>query len=167
MTENIKKTILIFSFFIGLLVTSAGYNKTSLNTTIGKTIPEIADENINNALRQCEQDGKYILLSFWSTSDGLSRQSVNDYTSWLKSNGNNKIDLLSVNFDKSERLFQEIVKRDGLFSDMQFNVSGNQAYKLKNEFHLDDGYGSLLLDPNGKIIAHNPTREQLEDIVLC
>ncbi|MDE5553672.1 MAG: thioredoxin family protein [Muribaculaceae bacterium] len=166
MTENIKKTILIFSLFIGLLLTSSGFNRTSLNTSIGKDMPTIADEQINNALKQCENDGKYVLLSFWSTSDALSRQSVNDYTSWLKTNGNSKIDLLSVNFDKSERLFQEIVKRDGLNSDMQFNVSGNQAFKIKDEFHLDKGYGSILLDPSGKIIAHNPTREQLDDILF-
>lgn len=166
MAENIKKTILIFSLFIGLLLTSSGFNKTSLNTSIGKEMPSIADEQINNALKQCESDGKYVLLSFWSSSDALSRQNVNDYTSWLKANGNSKIDLLSVNFDKSERLFQEIVRRDGLNSEMQFNVSGNQAYKIKDEFHLDKGYGSILLDPSGKIIAHNPTREELENLTV-
>lgn len=165
MAENLKKTILIFSFFIGLLITSSGFNKTSLNTSIGKELPAIANEQINNVLKECENNGKYVLLSFWSTSDALSRQSVNDYTSWLKTNGNSKIDLLSVNFDKSERLFQEIVKRDGLDSEMQFNVSGNQAYKIKDEFHLNKGYGSILLDPTGKIIAHNPTREELNDIL--
>lgn len=166
MNGNLKKTILLCSFFVGLLITSAGYNRTSLNTNIGKPLPEITDAKINDALQQCERDGKYVLLSFWSTSDGQSRQSVNDYTSWLRNNGNGKIDLLSVNFDKSEGLFHEIVKRDGLISDMQFNVSGNTAYKIKDEFHLDNGYGSLLLDPSGKIIAHNPTREQLDDIIL-
>lgn len=166
MIGKYKNTILILSLFIGLLVTSSGFNKTSLNTSIGKNMPEIADAKINDALRQCEREGKYVLLSFWSTSDGLSRQSVNDYTSWLKTNGNDKIDLLSVNFDKSERLFEEIVKRDGLIDEMQFNVSGNQAYKIKDEFHLDDGFGSLLLDPSGKIISHNPTREELDEIML-
>ena len=159
-----KKTILILSLFIGLLVTSSGFNKTSLNTSIGKELPEIACDEINKVLEQCERDGKYVLINFWSTTDGSSRQTVNDYTTWLKTHGNNKIDLLAVNFDKSERLFKEIVRRDGLNDEMQFNVSGNQARQIMDEFHLEKGYGSLLVSPSGQIVYHNPTREDLSRI---
>ena len=159
-----KKTIVILSLFIGLLITSSGFNKTSLNTSIGKELPSIANDEISKAIEQCENAGKYVLINFWSAADGGSRQSVNAYTSWLNANGNNKIDLLSVNFDKSEKLFKEIVKRDGLIEEMQFNVSGNLARKIKDEFHLDNGYGSLLIDPKGQIIYHNPTAEDLNRI---
>lgn len=159
-----KKTIVILSLFIGLLITSSGFNKTSLNTSIGKELPAIADDEISKALEQCEHDGKYVLINFWSTADGGSRQSVNDYTAWLNTHGNGKIDLLSVNFDKSEKLFKEIVRRDGLNDEMQFNVSGNLAQQIKDEFHLDNGYGSLLIDPKGQIIYHNPTAEDLNRI---
>lgn len=159
-----KKTILIFSLFIGLLITSSGFNKTSLNTSVGKELPEISNNMISEALNQCERDGKYVLLNFWSSADGISRQSTNEYTSWLNKHGNGKIDLLSINFDKSERLFQEIVKRDSLNDEMQFNVSGNQAMQIKDDFHLDNGYGSLLIDPSGQIISHNPTPDFLRSI---
>ena len=159
-----KKTILILSLFIGLLITSSGFNKTSLNTSIGKDLPEIANDEISKVIEQCERDGKYVLINFWATTDGNSRQSVNDYTAWLNAHGNGKIDLLSVNFDKSERLFKEIVKRDGLIDETQFNVSGNQARQIMNEFHLDNGYGSLLINPSGRIIYHNPSPEDLSKI---
>ena len=161
-----KKTILILSLFIGLVITSSGFNKTSLNTSIGKEIPTIVDEEISNAIEQCERDGKYVLITFWSATDGESRKTTNDYTSWLNSTGIKKVDLLSVNFDKSERLFQEIVKRDGLNEDMQFNVSGNLAKKIKDDFHLDHGYGTLLIDPSGQIVAHNPSIDEVSRIVL-
>lgn len=160
-----KKTIVILALFIGLLITSSGFNKTSLNTSIGKELPEISSDKISDAIVRCERDGKYVLINFWSTSDGSSRQSVNGYTAWLNAHGNSKIDLLSINFDKSEKLFKEIVKRDGLIDEMQFNVSGNQARQIKDEFHLDDGYGSLLINPQGQIIYHNPTYEELNKIV--
>ena len=159
-----KKTILIFSLFIGLLITSSGFNKTGFDTSIGKVMPEIESEEINEAIKQSEKDGKYVLVSFWSVTDGESRKTTNDYTSWVRSNGNNKVELLSVNFDKSERLFREIVKRDGLDDEMQFNVSGNLARKIKDDFHLDKGYGTLLIAPQGQIVSHNPSTHELNMI---
>lgn len=162
MTVNIRQTILIAVLFFGLLLTSSAFNRTSPNTNIGKTIPEIANEDISLALKQCESEGKYILVNFWSASDGLSRQSANVYTSWVARHGDDRVDLLSVNFDKSEALFREVVRHDGLNEKMQFNVSGYQARRIMDEFHLHDGYGTLLIAPDGEIIAHNPTTRQLE-----
>lgn len=159
-----KKTILILALFIGLLITSSGFNKTSLNTSIGKLAPALAIDKIENVIDQSEQEGKYVLLSFWSTTDGASRMSVNNYNNWMSNRQPENVDFLSVNFDKSERLFHEIVKRDGLNSDQQFNVSGNQAKQIIRDYHLDKGYGSILISPEGKIVAHNPTNGDLAKI---
>ncbi len=165
MTGNIKQTILICSLFIGLLITSSGFNRTSLNTSIGKQMPTLAVDEIDRIIEQCEKEGKYVLINFWSTSDGDSRKTANDYTTWIDEDDiNSKIDLLSVNFDKSEKLFHEIVRRDGLKEETQFNVSGNQASKIIDDFHLEQGYGSLLIDPSGQIVSHNPSRSELERI---
>ena len=49
---------------------------------------------------------------------------------------------------------------------MQFNVSGNLAKKIKDDFHLDHGYGTLLIDPSGQIVAHNPSIDEVSRIVL-
>lgn len=156
-----KKTILLVVLFIGLLITSSGFNKTTLNTTIGKIAPSLSYDVIDNAIKQSEDEGKYVLLSFWSTTDGASRLSTNDYSFWLNNHNDSNIELISVNFDKSEKLFREIVKRDGLNDEQQYNVSGNLAQHIKDEFHLDNGYGSLLIDPSGTIVAHNPSTEEL------
>ncbi len=158
-----KKTILLLALFIGLLVTSSGFNSTSLNTAIGKDAPDIACQDIADAIRQCEDEGRYVLLSFWSSTDGQSRLSVNNYDAWLGNNKDAKVDLLAVNFDKSSNLFHEIVKRDGLDSYNQYNVAGETARQIMHDYHLDNGYGSLLIDPQGKIIAHNPTTETLAE----
>lgn len=160
-----KKTILIFSLFIGLLITSSGFNRTSLNTSIGKQLPSIANEKISDALARSESEGKYVLLNFWSAADGNSRRSAKDYTNWMLNNSEAAVDVLSVNFDKSEGLFREIVKRDGLVNDKQFNVSGYQAQQIIDNFHLNDGYGSLLVSPEGEIVAHNPTLSDLDHLI--
>lgn len=160
-----KKTIFILALFLGLLITSSGFNRTSLNTAIGKEAPELASYDINQAIKSSEKDGKYVLLSFWSSTDGQSRSKVNEYDSWLSGNDMANIDVVAVNFDRSEGLFREIVKRDGLSTSTQFNVAGDIARQIKRDYHLDDGYGSILISPEGEIIAHNPTVDKLDDIV--
>ena len=158
-----KKTILILALFIGLLITSSGFNKTSLNTAIGKEAPQIPSLEIQDVIKQSEKEGTFVLLSFWSASDGVSRMTINNYNTWLDDNNDAKLNLVALNFDKSSALFNEIVRRDGLQSEWQFNVAGELARKIKNEYHLDDGYGSLLIAPDGKIVAHNPSSEVLAD----
>lgn len=158
-----KKTILIFALFVGLLITSSGFNRQSLNTAIGKDAPEISNFDISETIKQCEDAGRYVLLSFWSSADGASRLSVNNYDAWLNHNRDANIDLLAVNFDKSSTLFNEIVRRDSLDNSYQFNVGGEVARQIRNDYHLDDGYGSLLINPQGMIVAHNPSTDVLAE----
>ena len=160
-----KKTILIITLFVGLLISSSGFNSHIFSTTPGALAPTVADKEINHIISQSESEGHYILLTFWSTSDGASRKNVNDYTAWIHSNNSSKIEMLSVNFDKSENLFREIVKRDGLDSQKQFNVKGSIARQITDEFNLNKGLGSVLISPEGKIVCANPTIEQLNAII--
>ena len=74
--------------------------------------------------------------------------------------------LLSVNFDRSERLFREIVRRDGLSAKSQFHVKGSQANQLIKDYHLESGMKSFLIDPEGRIVAKNPTEKMLKEIAL-
>lgn len=161
-----KKTVLLFALFIGLLITSSGFNRTSLNTSIGKSAPDLALDKIEQVIKQNEDSDKYVLLAFWSASDGASRAAVNNYNSWINNNRPANIDFVSVNFDKSESLFHAIVKQDSLDPSKQFNVSGNIARQIINDYHLDDGYGSLLIDPEGVIVAHNPTDSRLKEVAI-
>ncbi len=161
---TMKKTILIFALFLGLLITSSGFNRTGLNTAIGKLAPEIASFDIEQVIKNSEKQGRYVLLSFWSSSDGQSRRKVNEYDLWLSDHIMANLDMVAINFDQSEGLFREIVRRDGLSASSQFNVGGNTARQIIRDYHLDDGYGSILISPNGQIIAHNPTVGQLADV---
>lgn len=156
-----KKTILILALFVGLLITSSGFNSHIFSTTSGSLAPIVADKEISDIISQSESEGHYVLLTFWSSSDGVSRKNVNDYTAWLHANNNERIDMLAVNFDKSEKMFREIVKRDGLDGEKHFNVKGSVARQITDEFNLDKGYGTVLLSPDGRVVCVNPTPDQL------
>ena len=73
-----------------------------------------------------------------------------------------QICLISINFDQNNNLYKETVRRDNLNAIAQFNVKGEEAKQIKETFHLEDGYNTLLIDPTGHIIATNPSVQTLE-----
>ena len=160
-----KKTFIIVALFLGLLIVSAAFNKTERNTTIGKDAPEISVNTTDDTIDLTSLKGKYVLLSFWASDDARSREAVNNYTAWSNSHKDSNIRYVGINFDDSRTLFNEIVRLDSLNPVEQYNVRGNDAKEIEMKYQLDDGYGSLLIDPEGKIIAHNPTDSQLDELV--
>lgn len=160
-----KKTILILALFVGLLVISAGFNRQGVRTSLGRQAPDLAIGNIDSIISSNQRQGHYTLLTFWSATDASSRRAVNEYDAWLRNNNNNTLSIVSVNLDNSAGLFNEIVRRDKLSSETQFNVSGNEARRIRNQFELGSGYGTMLINPDGTIVAHNPPADSLARLI--
>ena len=72
--------------------------------------------------------------------------------------------MIGVNLDSNARMFEEIVKRDRLDRANQYNLFGEKAAFVVENFQLSDKVRSFLIDPEGRIIAVNPTPEQLSKI---
>lgn len=110
--------------------------------------------------------GSYVLLNFWAAKDAPSRLQTMEYTRSLsKITSEERFCFLSVNFDRSERLFREIVRRDNLNAETQFHAQGEEASKIIDAYRLDNGFQSFLIDPQGKIVATNPDPETVARIV--
>ncbi len=132
----------------------------------GYSIPELTLQRDNEMLSMQSVKGKYLLLSFWSSTDAQSRLACNQYDAYAKSFGEaGNLCLVSVNFDCSEGLFKETVRRDNLAAETQFNVKDEKAERIKKDFHLEKGFRSILVDTAGIVIATNPDRAALERIL--
>lgn len=163
----IKKTLILIAVFIGILFCAVGFADSQFRTAVGQKAPAlILPERAGYAPRTSLSDnlGKYVMLNFWKATDAPSRKAANEYTAWLRNHKGNKFRLLSVNIDETPQLFDEIVRRDSLIRTTQYHVSGDTARAIVDTYGLDKGLGSLLIDPNGKIISHNPTVKDLDDI---
>ena len=153
-----KKTITIIVFVAVLLTTVSAYTGKVVDASEGYTTPTLTITNNNETITLDMLKGKYVLLTFWASTDGISRVACNEYSAFLENASfEEKVCHLSVNFDKSKNLFNETVRHDKLNAISQFNVQGDEAEKIKDNFNLDDGYNTLLIDPNGRIIATNPS----------
>jgi cytochrome oxidase Cu insertion factor (SCO1/SenC/PrrC family) len=112
--------------------------------------------------------GEWVLVQFWSSADAASRISCKDYAKLGEKLSDDslkeKIHFLAVNFDRSERLFHEIVRRDGLDAKSQFFVEGSKANVLIKDYHLDSGMSAYLIDPSGRVVAKNPSEQRLIEI---
>lgn len=159
-----KKTILLIIVLTVMLVISVGYSDSRHRTAIGEPAPPLVLSRPDTTLVLRDAPGKYVLLNFWSSTDALSRQLINRYTAWLRANPDADLDLVSVNFDSSPRMFGEIVRRDGLMPATQFHVAGDTARVVASAYGLRNAYGSLLIGPDGKIVAHNPDEVTLTQI---
>lgn len=157
--------MLIIALFAVLLVSMSAHTERVFEATDGFSAPDITVENRHQSVSLSELRGKYVLVSFWASSNAQSRILASQYDAFARNINEERFCLLSINLDRSERLFREIVRRDNLSAESQFFVSGNDAAAISDTYHLSGGYQSFLIDPQGKILATNPSNSTLEKFV--
>lgn len=121
--------------------------------------------NKATSLSASDLRGKYVLVNFWDSHNAVSRIAAGEYDRYFRSHRNANLRLLSVNTDENRRLFDEIVRRDGLDSLTQFHIADVKARGISPGYHPEGGYSSYLLNPSGKVIAVNPTVQAVNRIV--
>ncbi|MDE6371572.1 MAG: hypothetical protein K2K92_08805 [Duncaniella sp.] len=95
----------------------------------------------------------------------MSRIAAGEYDRYYKTHPQSGLKLLSVNTDMNPKLFNEIIRTDGLDSLTQFHIRDIKARGLTPGYHPEGGYSSYLLNPSGKIIAVNPSVQSVQRIV--
>ena len=158
-----KKTIKFVVFFAIVLTLFSAYPDKVVDASEGYIVPSLTISNGNENISLDMYKGKHVLLTFWASTDGISRVACNEYSAFVKNVANKEqICHISINFDQNNNLFKETVRRDNLNAIAQFNVKGEEAKQIKETFHLEDGYNTLLIDPTGHIIATNPSVHTLK-----
>lgn len=128
----------------------------------GQLAPDFTVTRNDSTFTLQDLRGKYVLVDFWSSSDANSRIKSNEYNR-LPVYPSSRFERLSINFDRSEQLFDEIVKRDHLNKDEQYFATETDCDKIINSYKLSEGYNSYLIAPDGKIVAVNPDNTYLSD----
>lgn len=110
--------------------------------------------------------GQYVLIDFWSVTDADSRIRTADHSSWLREAGAEQVGHMAVNTDRNTALFREIMRRDGLDAKTQHSCyDATNPGRLTDDWHLESGLRSFLIDPLGYIVAVNPSRETFRQLV--
>lgn len=161
-----KKTMFIIVAFAVFLISVSAYSDKVFEASEGYIAPYFAVEKCDTVVSLDDMRGKYLLLTFWASSDAKSRIACQAYTHFARNNESEKqFCHLAINFDKSQKLFDEIVRRDNFRAESQYYVGRSDASKFIEDYSLENGYNSYLVDPQGRIIAKNPSTQFLTQIL--
>lgn len=145
-----------------MLFTSASSN----NGKGGIVGTQAGDFTISNAqgvqsLKQLR--GSYVLLTLWSSADVVSRLDNIRCDRYCAENGD--VVPLSVNFDRSRLLFDELVAADSLNASSQYFCERQDRAIFEKKWGAAQQYNSYLINPSGAVIAVNPTNQDLNRLV--
>ena len=160
-----KKAMGIVAFFAVLLLTVSARTERLFQAAEGFKAPELtiepADSSAGLSLADCK--GKYVLLNFWSSADAQSRIQAKDFDNLDGLYDAEQFRHVAVNLDHSRSLFREIMRHDGLNAEVHYYYAdAANSGRMTDDWHLESGFRSFLIDPQGHILAVNPTRETLD-----
>lgn len=153
--------VLIFAFTVWLFV-----ERVTRHTPELQSAPKLQSVTSGDTdMSLSELKGKYVLVNFWDSHNAVSRIAAGEYDRFYRSHRRRNLELLSVNTDRNRTLFDEIVRTDGLDSLTQYHIADVKARGITPDYHPEDGYSSYLINPEGKIIAVNPTVSAVEKLI--
>lgn len=154
-----KRALAYIAFFVVLGLLIAAYSERVVKADEGFTAPPI--EGLTRADSSTVSleglRGMYVLVNFWNSDNAVSRIAAGEYDRFARSETSKPLCLLSVNTDVNPQLFREIVRRDHLDEATQFHIADAEMRHRLAPYRLDRGYSSYLVDPQGKIVAVNPS----------
>ena len=156
-----NKTLLIIAIVGLLTLFTSAYYSAPADSRIGYKAPSLLLGDSNNDLSPLKQHrGEKILLTFWSSDDAQSRLDNMRYDRLSRSAGADYTHV-SVNLDRSESVFNQIVAIDNLDRSAQFCTAQDMQDDIIRSWRLEEGYHSFLIDPNGVIIGIDPDMTSL------
>lgn len=162
-----KKILLFIGLSVLMLVGVSGYNHYIEGSRPGLAAPLLRVANADTSVDLQSMRGQYVLLSLWASSDAASRELCNRYAAWdnaHRGSTRHPVEFLSLNFDENPALFRAIVRTDSLNPRTQFHIAGRQADSVRHAYHIRNTYGTLLINPEGRVVAVNPALSELNKL---
>jgi peroxiredoxin len=153
---------LLFILFSMLILQAAS----NAQPPVGSISPEIALPNANGTVTKLSSlKGKVVLIDFWASWCGpcrISNRSMNDLYDKYKDKG---FEIYAISIDASKKAWLSAVKQDNT-KWLQVNdtkaANGNQLTQTWNLHYIPS---TFLLDKQGKIVAENPEKKDLEKLL--
>lgn len=158
--------IAFFATLVVLLGMLTSSTDRAVDAAEGATAPVFKVERGDTLVQLDHLRGQWVLLQFWSAADASSRLAAREYSRIGARCAQGRLLHLAVNLDRSQRLFDEVVRRDGLDAKSQFHVADSAARAaLAGDYHLDNGMKAFLIDPDGRVAAVNPTSATIVELL--
>ena len=156
---NIKSVISLAVLTLFIFFASSGsYNPAE--SKVGSMAPNFTVANAHTTLSLQQLRGSYVLVTFWDSAEPQSRIANRQYDRLA---GKSLIHI-GINNDRSQAILGELCRIDHINPNNQFHadVDGH----IFEQWNQTDGeLHSFLIDPQGTIIAVNPSKAGLEEVL--
>jgi peroxiredoxin len=131
-------------------------------TALGQEAPEISLPDVNgDTLKLSSLRGKYVLVDFWAKWCGPCRRENPNVVNAYRKYKNPRFEILGVSLDRSKQDWLQAIAEDNLtwkhVSDLKYFSS-----QAAIDYNINAIPFSILVDPNGVIIAKNLRGANLE-----
>lgn len=157
-----KFVFMIITLFAIVVFASASGNIAS-DSRVGSRAANFTIGNDDNVVTLNQFRGKYVVLSMWSSADAMTRLDNIKHDRMARDNDN--MVHLSVNFDRSRALFNEVVSADSLDLSSQFFCEMQDRKQFEQKWGIREQYDTFLISPQGKIVAVNPSDNDLAKVI--
>ena len=131
-----------------------------------KMIPyfSLLDEKGKRVTRSVNFKDKYLLMHFWASWDEPSMKNMAVLRQIKRANKKNKkFNMLGISLDIDKKAWKEAIKQDTLTWKQVCDFDGWNADIMK-QYAITNLPTSILVNPSGKIVALNPTEEEIKQI---
>jgi len=156
MKEHLKYfTVLVIFFSI----------TTNAQTKIGDAIPSITlKSNTNNEVAITSFKGKYMLIDFWASWCAPCRLGNKKLVKLHNEISSSKIEIIGISIDTDANKWLKAIEKDKIKFTQLIDPNGFDA-NTALFFGVDELPSKYLFNPEGVLIAKNPTEEEIIKLI--
>ena len=156
MKEHLKYfTVLVIFFSI----------TTNAQTKIGDAIPSITlKSNTNNEVAITSFKGKYMLIDFWASWCAPCRLGNKKLVKLHNEISSSKIEIIGISIDTDANKWLKAIEKDKIKFTQLIDPNGFDA-NTALVFGVDELPSKYLFNPEGVLIAKNPTEEEIIKLI--
>jgi thiol-disulfide isomerase/thioredoxin len=160
--RNLHLTNILFMKYIFVLICLLATTILYAQPKVGQTSPEIAMKDINGKVHKLSDlKGKVVLIDFWASWCGPCRKTMPGLVSLYQQYKSKGFEIYGISIDDNKAAWKKAVADDKI-TWLQVNEPGGWNGATATAWNLEQIPASFLLDKNGKVIAVDPSREQIE-----
>ena len=148
-----------------LLVTVVLTTTLSAQIKIGDTLPMITLKDSNNhEFIVSTTSQKFTLVDFWGSYCAPCRRTNKELVTLNETYGNQNFQIIGISLDTDKAKWLKAIEKDKI-EYLQLNDPSSFDAPTAIRFGVEQLPASFLFDPSGKLIAINPTPQQISNIL--